>query len=164
MWGELAELERAGYHTGAIDALRSVLLDHQPTTRAGRCHGCRRLRWRCHITRRHHLIPVPSFRHFPCLVWTSRLGHTDHHWPPVIIEQPPDPIPRNQPPYPRRISPEDGWEDSQIWAERQVVSGQIRRPIRIAVQLQNTHEQHTTTRHRQNRAPRASPSRTVNNT
>ncbi|MGH3686459.1 MAG: hypothetical protein ACRDRE_14590 [Pseudonocardiaceae bacterium] len=41
VWAELVELERMGYHTGAIDALRSVLLDHQPATRAGRCRACR---------------------------------------------------------------------------------------------------------------------------
>ncbi|MGH3771570.1 MAG: hypothetical protein ACRDRW_09275 [Pseudonocardiaceae bacterium] len=52
----LAELERVGYHTGAIDALRSVLLDHQPATRRGRCRACRRVPW----GRR---------RRFPCLVW-----------------------------------------------------------------------------------------------
>ncbi|MGH3773691.1 MAG: hypothetical protein ACRDRW_20245 [Pseudonocardiaceae bacterium] len=56
VWDELAELERVGYHTGAIDALRSVLLDHQPTTRRGRCRACRRVPWgRC--------------RRFPCIVW-----------------------------------------------------------------------------------------------
>ncbi|MGH3774011.1 MAG: hypothetical protein ACRDRW_21910 [Pseudonocardiaceae bacterium] len=56
VWGELAELERVGYHTAAIDALRSVLLDHQPATRGGRCRTCRRVRW----GRR---------RRFPCIVW-----------------------------------------------------------------------------------------------
>ncbi|MBV8539370.1 MAG: hypothetical protein JO364_13145 [Pseudonocardiales bacterium] len=55
VWDELAELERAGYHLGAIDALRSVLLDHQPATRAGRCRTCRRFTWRR--------------RRFPCAVW-----------------------------------------------------------------------------------------------
>ncbi|MGH3865127.1 MAG: hypothetical protein ACRDQ4_03135 [Pseudonocardiaceae bacterium] len=46
VWDELAELERAGYHRRAIDALRSVLLDHQPATRPSRCRTCRRVTWR----------------------------------------------------------------------------------------------------------------------
>ncbi|MBW0008859.1 MAG: hypothetical protein JO063_01860 [Pseudonocardiales bacterium] len=73
VWERLAELERCGCPTGPIDALRSILLDHQPTTRAGRCHGCRSLTW-CHrVVWRFHLIPVPRCRRFPCLVW-SRIG------------------------------------------------------------------------------------------
>ncbi|MGH3720016.1 MAG: hypothetical protein ACRDRI_14485 [Pseudonocardiaceae bacterium] len=64
VWDELTELERRGYHTGAIDALRSVLLDHQPVTRTGRCRGCHR------VSRRHHLFPLPwCRRYFPCIVW-----------------------------------------------------------------------------------------------
>ncbi|MBV8540163.1 MAG: hypothetical protein JO268_06370 [Pseudonocardiales bacterium] len=73
VWDRLAELERFGCPTGPIDALRSILLDHQPATRSGRCHGCRRLTWRHRLVWRHHLIPVPWCRHFPCLVW-SRIG------------------------------------------------------------------------------------------
>ena len=69
VWEQLAELERVGYHTGAIDALRSVLLDHQPVTHAGRCYGCRRLVWRYRVTWRYHLVPYPCRRTFPCLVW-----------------------------------------------------------------------------------------------
>jgi hypothetical protein len=65
VWDELAELERAGYHTGAIDALRAVLLEHQPTTRAGRCHGCRRFTWRR--------------RRFPCIVWFQIAGALLEH-------------------------------------------------------------------------------------
>ncbi|MGH3867471.1 MAG: hypothetical protein ACRDQ4_15280 [Pseudonocardiaceae bacterium] len=73
VWDRLAELERFGCPTGPIDALRSILLDHQPATHSGRCHGCRRLTW-CHrVVWRYHLIPVPRCRHFPCLVW-SQIG------------------------------------------------------------------------------------------
>ncbi|MGH3722029.1 MAG: hypothetical protein ACRDRI_24940 [Pseudonocardiaceae bacterium] len=65
VWERLAELERFESHTAPIDALRSILLDHQPTTRTGHCHGCRRLTW-CHrVVWRYHLIPVPRRRHFP---------------------------------------------------------------------------------------------------
>jgi len=71
VWDELAELERVGYHTGAIDALRSVLLDHQPATRAGRCRACRRFTWRHRpILWRYHHLPLPwCRRRFPCIVW-----------------------------------------------------------------------------------------------
>ncbi|MGH3809416.1 MAG: hypothetical protein ACRDRU_22875 [Pseudonocardiaceae bacterium] len=75
VWERLAELERCGCPTGPIDALRSILLDHQPATRSGRCHGCRSLTW-CHrVVWRSHLIPVPvpRCRRFPCLVW-SQIG------------------------------------------------------------------------------------------
>ncbi|MBV8543048.1 MAG: hypothetical protein JO364_13820 [Pseudonocardiales bacterium] len=73
VWERLAELERLGCPPGPIDALRSILLDHQPATRAGRCHGCRHLTW-CHrVVWRFHLIPFPWYRRFPCLVW-SRIG------------------------------------------------------------------------------------------
>ncbi|MGH3806594.1 MAG: hypothetical protein ACRDRU_08155 [Pseudonocardiaceae bacterium] len=73
VWERLAELERFGCPTGPIDALRSILLDHQPVTRSGRCHGCRCLTWRHRVVWRYHLIPVPQCRHFPCLVW-SQIG------------------------------------------------------------------------------------------
>lgn len=75
VWEQLAELERVGYHTGAIDALRSVLLDHQPATRAGRCCGCRRYTWRHRpILWRYHRFPLPWCpRRFPCQVW-SQIG------------------------------------------------------------------------------------------
>ncbi len=75
VWERLAELERFGCPTGPIDALRSILLDHQPATRPGRCHGCRRLTWRHRVVWRSHLIPVPvpRCRRFPCLVW-SQIG------------------------------------------------------------------------------------------
>ena len=53
----------------------------------------------------------------PPLVWTSRLGHIYHHQPPAIIQPLPDPIPRDQPPYPLTIPPDDGWENSQVWEE-----------------------------------------------
>ncbi|MGH4007428.1 MAG: hypothetical protein ACRDTH_04545 [Pseudonocardiaceae bacterium] len=54
VWGELAELERSGHHPRTIDALRRVLIRHQPTS-AGRCCTCRR------VTGRR--------RPFPCIVW-----------------------------------------------------------------------------------------------
>ncbi|MGH3852534.1 MAG: hypothetical protein ACRDR6_03360 [Pseudonocardiaceae bacterium] len=73
VWDRLAELERFGCPTGPIDALRSILLDHQPATRSGSCHGCRRLNWCQRVVWRYHLIPVPRCRHFPCLVW-SQIG------------------------------------------------------------------------------------------
>ncbi|MBV9012935.1 MAG: hypothetical protein JO272_12955 [Pseudonocardiales bacterium] len=53
VWDTLTELERTGYHAGAIAALRRILTDHQPTS-AGRCRTCRR------FTKR---------RRFPCIVW-----------------------------------------------------------------------------------------------
>ncbi|MGH3833897.1 MAG: hypothetical protein ACRDRS_26235 [Pseudonocardiaceae bacterium] len=34
VWDWLAKLERFGCPTAPIDALRSILLDHQPTTRS----------------------------------------------------------------------------------------------------------------------------------
>lgn len=54
VWNKLTELERAGHHPGAIDALRHVLIYHQPTP-AGRCRTCKRWRLRR--------------RPFPCVVW-----------------------------------------------------------------------------------------------
>ncbi|MBW0010487.1 MAG: hypothetical protein JO063_10290 [Pseudonocardiales bacterium] len=76
VWEQLAELERVGYHTGAIDALRCVLLDHQPATRAGRCRGCRRLTRRHRpVLWRHHHFPLPwRPRRFPCPVWSQITG------------------------------------------------------------------------------------------
>lgn len=59
VWNTLAELERAGQYPGAIDALRRVLIDHQPTS-AGRCRTCRRWRGRR--------------RRFPCIVWHQIRG------------------------------------------------------------------------------------------
>jgi hypothetical protein len=74
VWERLAELERGGCPMGPIDALRSILLDHQPATRSGHCHGCRRLTWGHHrVVWRSHLIPVPRCRRFPCNVW-SQIG------------------------------------------------------------------------------------------
>jgi hypothetical protein len=71
VWDELAELERMGCHTGAIDALRSVLLNHQPVTRAGRCRACRRFSWRHRVViGRGWRLPLPWWgRRFPCPVW-----------------------------------------------------------------------------------------------
>ncbi|MGH3827585.1 MAG: hypothetical protein ACRDQX_10495 [Pseudonocardiaceae bacterium] len=73
VWDALTELERFECPTGPIDALRSILLDHQPVTRSGRCHGCRRLNWRHRIVWRYHLIPFPRQHRFPCLMW-SQIG------------------------------------------------------------------------------------------
>jgi hypothetical protein len=42
VWGKLTELQRSGHYPGAIDALRRILIQHQPT-RAGRCRTCRRV-------------------------------------------------------------------------------------------------------------------------
>lgn len=54
VWDKLTELERAGHYPGAINALRRVLICHQPTP-TGRCRACR------HWTSRR--------RSFPCIVW-----------------------------------------------------------------------------------------------
>ncbi len=54
VWDKLTELDRAGQYPGAIDALRRVLTQHQPTA-AGRCRTCRRVAGRR--------------RPFPCIVW-----------------------------------------------------------------------------------------------
>lgn len=54
VWDKLTELERAGQFPGALDALRRVLTNHQPTS-TGRCRTCRR------VTGRR--------RPFPCIVW-----------------------------------------------------------------------------------------------
>ncbi len=61
VWDTLTELERVGHDPGAIGALRAVLLDHQPLTRAGRCRACRR-----HSRRR-----LWRRRAFPCGVWMT---------------------------------------------------------------------------------------------
>lgn len=61
VWATLTELEQATHHPGALNALRSILTDHQPTSRTGRCRACRRLSWR-HLWRR---------RPFPCGVWMT---------------------------------------------------------------------------------------------
>jgi len=96
VWEQLAELERVGYHTGAIDALRSVLLDHQPATRAGRCRRCRRFTWRHRVIWRYHLFPLPwCRRRFPCLVWSQiggeLLEHPAEHGRHRLAAAPPDP-------------------------------------------------------------------------
>lgn len=49
--------------------------------------------------------------------WTSRLGHTYHRRPPAIIEPLPDPIPRPRARYPLTTPTDDGWEDTEIWAD-----------------------------------------------
>ncbi len=54
----LTDLERAGHHSGAIAALRFVLVHHQPPTPTGRCPHCR-FTWR-RLWRR---------RPWPCVVW-----------------------------------------------------------------------------------------------
>jgi hypothetical protein len=55
--------------------------------------------------------------HYRGVVWTSRLGHTYHRQLPAIIEPLPDPIPRDQLPYPLTTPLDDGWEDTQIWED-----------------------------------------------
>ncbi|MGH3870301.1 MAG: hypothetical protein ACRDSR_02095 [Pseudonocardiaceae bacterium] len=60
VWDRLAELERTGHDFGAIAALRSVVVHHQPTS-AGRCRTCRRGTWR-RLWRR---------RLFPCVAWVQ---------------------------------------------------------------------------------------------
>jgi hypothetical protein len=69
VWTALTELERAGYHLGALDALRFVLIHHQPPTRTGRCPTCPRLSWR-QLWRR---------RPFPCVVWHQIRGELLGH-------------------------------------------------------------------------------------
>ncbi|HKR51078.1 MAG TPA: hypothetical protein VJT72_16120 [Pseudonocardiaceae bacterium] len=59
VWNRLGELERAGNDPTLIDALRAVLLPHQPP-RYGRCPACpkrcwRRPRWPCAVWCRVHL-------------------------------------------------------------------------------------------------------------
>jgi hypothetical protein len=49
--------------------------------------------------------------------WTSRLGHTYHRRPPAIVEPLPDPIPRDRALYPLMTPTDDGWEDTEIWAD-----------------------------------------------
>jgi hypothetical protein len=59
----------------------------------------------------HHPGPasdLPSVCHQNGVVWVSRLGHTYHRQPPAIIEPLPDLIPRDQPPYPFTLLPDDG--------------------------------------------------------
>lgn len=66
VWDRFAELERAGHDLGAIAALRSVVVHHQPTP-AGRCPTCRRSTWR-HLWRR---------RPFPCIAWMKITSSCD---------------------------------------------------------------------------------------
>ncbi|MGH3873956.1 MAG: hypothetical protein ACRDSR_21035 [Pseudonocardiaceae bacterium] len=59
VWGHLGELERTGNDPTLVDALRAVLLAHQPP-RYGRCPACpkrwgRRRRWPCIVWCRVHL-------------------------------------------------------------------------------------------------------------
>ncbi|HKR48834.1 MAG TPA: hypothetical protein VJT72_04495 [Pseudonocardiaceae bacterium] len=59
VWGRLGELERTGNDPALVDALRAVLLPHQPP-RYGRCPACpkrwgRRRRWPCTVWCRVHL-------------------------------------------------------------------------------------------------------------
>lgn len=61
VWDTLSELERAGHDPGALAALRTILLSHQPPNRAGRCRACPRFSWR-------RLWRRPPF---PCGVWMT---------------------------------------------------------------------------------------------
>ncbi|MGH3841484.1 MAG: hypothetical protein ACRDS0_08600 [Pseudonocardiaceae bacterium] len=59
VWGRLGELERTGNDPALVDALRAVLLPHQPP-RYGRCPACakrwwRRRRWPCAVWCRAHV-------------------------------------------------------------------------------------------------------------
>lgn len=47
--------------------------------------------------------------------WISRWGHTYHRCPPKIIESLPDPISRDQDPYPIMIPADNHWEHAQTW-------------------------------------------------
>lgn len=58
VWDTLTDLENAGHHSGAMAALRFVLIHHQPPTSTGRCPNCR-FTWR-HLWCR---------RPWPCVVW-----------------------------------------------------------------------------------------------
>jgi hypothetical protein len=74
IWDTLTNLEQDGHHPGALAALRTVLIDHQPSTRADRCRGCRRFSWR-RLWRQ---------RTFPCRVWMTTYvelqGHPHSTW------------------------------------------------------------------------------------
>jgi hypothetical protein len=64
VWSRLGELERAGNDPTLIDALRAVLLPHQPP-RFGRCPACRkrwgrRRRWPCPTWYRAHVALFSS--------------------------------------------------------------------------------------------------------
>ncbi|MGH3694861.1 MAG: hypothetical protein ACRDRX_12895 [Pseudonocardiaceae bacterium] len=59
VWSPLGELERSGNDPALVDALRALLLPHQPP-RYGRCPACtkrwgRRRRWPCTVWCRVHL-------------------------------------------------------------------------------------------------------------
>jgi hypothetical protein len=69
VWTTLTELEQAGHHRGALDALRFVLIHHQPPTHTGRCPTCPRLPWR-QLRRR---------RPFPCVIWRQSRGELLGH-------------------------------------------------------------------------------------
>jgi hypothetical protein len=64
VWSRLSELERAGNDPALVDALRAVLLPHQPP-RFGRCPECpkrwgRRRRWPCVVWCQVHLALFSS--------------------------------------------------------------------------------------------------------
>ncbi|HET9118381.1 MAG TPA: hypothetical protein VFN75_09995 [Pseudonocardiaceae bacterium] len=54
VWNRLGELEHAGNDPALVDALRAVLLPHQPP-RYGRCPACPKRRW--------------ARPRWPCAVW-----------------------------------------------------------------------------------------------
>jgi hypothetical protein len=49
--------------------------------------------------------------------WTSRLGHSYHRRPPLILEPLPDPLAPDRPPVPPLIPADTDWEGSQIRAQ-----------------------------------------------
>lgn len=65
VWTTLTELEQDGQHPGTLDALRFVLIHHQPPTRTGYCPTCRRHSWRR--------------RRFPCVIWRQIRGELLGH-------------------------------------------------------------------------------------
>jgi hypothetical protein len=70
VWSTITDLQRSGRHpsSSALAALLAELLEHQPSTRTGRCRAC---------PRRHSWHPWWSWQHrwqrphLPCIVWIT---------------------------------------------------------------------------------------------